>query len=189
MSYDLSLFSDAVRDESTGHQKRTYTGIGTSAPDPRKEALKQRIASALIDCDSKLQLFHFDHELLAQKHGLSLEEAMRRYRHLELNDSPPPEGEGLQIILFDDELSVSVPFWHQGQRARDVFARVWKYLKIMHTETGFPVYDTQFGRILDLTKDFEGVVSFYMHCVDQTQGTIAASRKPKTHPWWKFWQA
>jgi len=104
---------------------------------------------------------------------------------VELNDRPPPEGEGIQITLFDDEYSIAVPYWHQGVKARDVFKRVWDYLNIMQAETGFPIYDGQFGRTLDLTKDFDQVVSFYADSVQRTRSVVANSHKRR--PWWKFW--
>src|SRR6185369_7840661 len=39
---------------------------------------------------------------------------------IELN-GPAEESNGIQITLFDDEASVTVPFWHHGAAARRVF--------------------------------------------------------------------
>jgi hypothetical protein len=39
-------------------------------------------------------------------------------------NGPTEETNGIEITLFDDEASVTVPFWHQGAAARRVFEEI-----------------------------------------------------------------
>ena len=68
--------------------------------------------------------------------NITVEDAKKKYRHIELN-GPTEETNGIQITLFDDEASVTVPFWHQGAAARRVFEEIWSYVEIIEREGGF----------------------------------------------------
>ena len=72
---------------------------------------------------------------------------------IELN-GPAEESNGIQITLFDDEASVTVPFWHHGAAARRVFEEIWTYLQIMEREGGFFTYDPQIDRVARPAKGF-----------------------------------
>jgi hypothetical protein len=41
------------------------------------------------------------------------DEARVRYRHVELNG--PENGNGIQITLYDDNASITIPYWHQPE--------------------------------------------------------------------------
>ena len=59
-----------------------------------------------------------------------------------------------KITVFDDEASVTVPFWHHGAAARRVFEEIWTYLQSMEREGGFFTYDPQIDRVARPAKGF-----------------------------------
>jgi hypothetical protein len=88
-------------------------------------------------------------------------------------------------MLFDDEASVTVPYWHQGPAARQVFEEIWSYLEIIEREGGFFTYDPQIERVLDLKRDFEAVFICYDRVGRDVAERLPAQRKKR---WWEFWK-
>jgi hypothetical protein len=68
-----------------------------------------------------------------------------------------PDDSGILVSLFEDELAVTVPYWHMGQAARTVMQVVWSYLAIVEQERGWETYDPQLGRTLDRMRDLDDV--------------------------------
>jgi len=186
MSYDFRLFKPKPGEDLLVTAESESDDFGTAPVDPVKESTKRRVAAALIAKNPKLKVFEFDYDKIATLQKISVEQAKLRHRHLELNGSE--EGcNGIQITLFDDEASVTVPYWHSGDKARETFHEIWDYLELISQEAGYAVYDPQRGEILELSKGVDHLVSGYVSTVDRVQnksGQIAASAK---EPWWKFW--
>ena len=183
MSYDLRLIKPKPGEDPLVTAESESEEIGTTPPDPTKEAAKRRVADGLIDKNPKLRVFQFDYGKVAEFKKITVDEAKLRFRHLELNG--PEEGcNGIQITLFDDEASVTVPYWYTLERATETFREIWDYLEIMTRETG---YDPQVGRILDLASDFEEVVSAYSGTVGQVQKKFGVTERKPQKPWWQFW--
>jgi GNAT superfamily N-acetyltransferase len=151
LRYEFRLFRPRAGEAPLVTALRGQTGFPTTPPDPQKEALKRRVADALIAQNSHLRLCHFNFDQIARFEHISAEEARRRHRHLELNG--PEDGNGVQIILRDDEATATVPFWHTGEKAAEAFLELWRYLEIIRRETGYLVYDLQIGRMLAPIED------------------------------------
>ena len=83
----------------------------------------------------QLKVFQFDHAAVAKSQKISEELASIRFRRLELN-GPEENCNGIQITLFDDEASVTVPFSHEGDKAADTFREIWSYLEVISREAG-----------------------------------------------------
>jgi hypothetical protein len=103
-------------------------------------------------------------------------------RHIELND----DATGIQIMLFDDEAAVTVPYWHSGEKAKATFARMLEHVRIIARETGFVGFDPQSEQVIDPDADLELMVGMYTPMVRQLHGE-AESGSPAKKPWWKFW--
>jgi len=185
MSYDFVLFKPRDDEDPLVTAQRDSQGFSSSPPDPQKEALKRRVADALINHDPKLAVFEFRYDQIAKLEKTSVEEARLKYRHLELN-GPEDDGKGIQITLFDDEASVTVPFWHAGTRAEDVFREIWNYLKIIAREAGYVIYDPQIDRIIDPAKGFDESLACYTGVMSRMHDSPPPSFQEKK-PWWKFW--
>ena len=183
MSYDFRLClpqAGRSREEiATAHGEE----LGITDPVPAKEERKQRISAALIAHNPTLEPFAFGFDELSKLENITVEDAMKKYRHIELN-GPPEESNGIQITLFDDEASVTVPYWHRGVAARRVFEEIWSYLEIIEREGGFFTYDPQIDRVLDLGKDFEASLGCYDRVSREIADQFPVQQKK---PWWQFW--
>lgn len=185
MSYDFRLFRRRIGEDPLITAQRDPEEFAATPLDPEKEALKRQIADALIANNPKLQVFQKDYEEIAEFEKISLEEARLKYRHLELN-GPEEECNGIQITLFDDEASVTVPFWHEGEKAEETFREIWSYLEIVCRESGYLIYDPQINRILDPSTGFEDSLACYTGAADRiTPAIVDWFQREK--PWWKFW--
>ncbi|MBS1719583.1 MAG: hypothetical protein JST35_03955 [Armatimonadetes bacterium] len=183
MSYDINLvrvkegedpYEVATNDEDFDREK-PY--------DPEKEAMKRRTADALVAKFPNLEVFEVDDEDIAAELNISVEEAKRRSRHIELNN----DAAGVQIHLDDDEAGVSIAYWHNGDKAREVFREVWDYLRIIQRETGFVAFDPQQGEILVLSQGYAAAVDAFAGGMVNVQRVIDDLNQPKKKPWWKFW--
>ena len=185
MSYDFILFKRRAGEDPRVTAKRDSAEFAGTPPDPQKEALKRRVADALIARNPKLEIFEFDYDRIAKLHKITVDEARLMYRYLELNE-PEDETNGIQITLFDDEASVTVPFWHEDEEAEGVFREIWSYLEIISREAGYLIYDPQTDRVLDAAAGIDEALLHYSGAMQQINESLPASRKDEK-PWWKFW--
>lgn len=169
MSYDFHLFrlepGVSAQDTWDARVERGQTGDHDPGPlDEATAALKRRLAAALQDENSALELFSLDYARIAAGGQIGEEAARRRYRQLELNQA---DDSGIQIVLYDDMATLTVPYWHLGDKAAAVFRDIWQYLAALEHEAGYGIYDPQLERAVNLTHDFFDVVSRYTAMVGQ----------------------
>ena len=201
MSYDLYLVripqgADPIAYiQHVQEQEEAEGQVNPGDPIPEKEAGKQAIARELIAVDSSLTIFPFDYAEIARFTETSESEARLRYRHLELNG--PENGPGIQITLYDDTASVTLPYWHGAEAARQAWRKLWSYLHVLEREGGFNTYDPQLEQILDLSAGVERVLDLYGYGVECTQETAAGYASGRVvhsrahtvkKPWWRFWE-
>ena len=159
-SYELCLSRPCSEGTHRVPAPRTAADFSSAPPDARKEALKRRVAEQLLAHHPTLQLFQFPYDKIAQFEKLSLEETRRKYRHLELNG--PEDGNGVQVILWDDDASLTVPFWHQQEKAVEAFRELWSYLELVHRETSYVVHDPQLECTVDPSAGCEDPLANYL---------------------------
>jgi hypothetical protein len=184
MSYDFHLFAAAAGVDPRAIARADDEGFEPARRDPAKERVKRKVADALIARDPNLELATFDYEEIARLHRIRVDVAYERMRHLELTDVSAG-GSGVQIMLFDDRASVTVPFWHEGVGARADLERVWGYIDVICRETGYEVFDPQIDRVIDRGA-FDNVFANYMRAMARVKD-IAVPQSMKRRPWWKFW--
>jgi hypothetical protein len=185
MSYDFRLFKRKAGEDPLVTVHRDSDGLPTMPPDPQKEALKRRTADALIAHNPGLEVSQFNYEQIARSLKISVEEARLQFRHLELNGREE-DSDGIQIILFDDEASVTVPFWHDGDKAEDTFRDIWGYLEIISREAGYLIYDPQIDRVIEPSAGFDAALACYSGVMRQIQQALPKSSMQKKSRW-KFW--
>ncbi len=172
MSYDFHLFypqpgidplvtAQAESDDESDE-------INPGPPIPAKEARKRAIADALMKADQSLEVFQFGLEEIAKFEEISIDEAQLRFRHMELKG--PDDGPGIQITLFDDVASLTVPYWHKDKKAKSVFARIWEYLKVLQRVGGYQIYDPQMECIVNLHSDLDKTTKCYSDVVKRVIG-------------------
>jgi GNAT superfamily N-acetyltransferase len=165
LRYEFRLFRARPDEAPQVTAMRAHAGFPTTPLDAQKEALQRRVTDALLAQNPQLQVARFAFEQIAQFEHISVEEARRRHRHLELN--VPEGGNGLQIVLRDDEASVTLPFWHTGEVAAAAFLELWSYLAVIQRETGYLVFDPQIGRLLAPIEDCTEALGHYNSIVRQ----------------------
>ena len=152
MSYEFHLANPEHAQQGSGE-----TALELGPLDPAAEKRKEELASALIALNPQLEVFRLDYRAIAAAHGVSLDEARRRWRHLELTG--PDEGNGIQIVLWDTHVTISVPFWHSGPEAVAVLEEIWEYMRLLNSLAGMRPFDPQLGRALDLDSDLTPVAA------------------------------
>jgi hypothetical protein len=189
MSYDLQLIPRAtaaawlVRFES--HLADDDLEINPGPAVPEKEAWKNSLRGALTAFEPAFEAFRFGFDEIAKSFDISEAEARIRYRHIELN-LPDEDPTGIQITLFDDTVSLTVPYWHIGSGATEVFRKIWGYLALLEREGNLATHDPQLDRMIDLQNDFDEVLSRYLRISTRLPEIIEQSA-PSKKPWWKFW--
>jgi aminoglycoside 6'-N-acetyltransferase I len=157
------------------------TDFPTTPPNPEAEALKRKVADALIAHNPRLQISHFPYEQIAHFEGISVEDTRRKYRHIEL--SGPEGGNGILIILRDDEATVTVPFWHEGPKAAETFQELWTYLEIVRKHTGYVLYDPRIGRMFEAGAGFDEVLALYNQIVSQIRERLPGHGRKESAEW------
>ena len=113
---------------------------------------------------------------------ISESEAIRQYRHIELNSGD----DGIQMELYDDTASLTIAYWHHGEKANQVWGEAWRFLECLQVRGEMSIYDPQLERMLDLDRDFDEVVKMYRWGVGATENAALEMLGSKK-PWWKFW--
>lgn len=67
MSYDFRLFQRRSGEDPQVTAQRESEEFGATPADPHKEALKRRVADALIAHNPKLEVFQFGYEEIAKR--------------------------------------------------------------------------------------------------------------------------
>ena len=182
MSYDFRLFRPKPGEDPIVTARCEADDFPDTPPDPEKEVLKRRIADALIAHNPRLEVFQVNFEEIARIRKMSVDEARLRFRHLELN-TPEDDPTGIQITLWDDDASVTVPYWHEGPEAANVFRVIFSQMEIICREAGYLVYDPHVDRVFDPATGFENALACYRDTIRKVRSIAPASE----NPWWKFW--
>src|SRR5882757_1437519 len=133
MSYEFHLFAPRPGEDPLVTAQSKSDDLPSGSPDPATEAHKHRTAVALITLNFRLKHSPFDYEEMARFNRISVSDAQVRYRHIEM--SGPGDGNGVQIVIFDDEVMISVPRWHAGKEAAQVFREIWSYFDLLARES------------------------------------------------------
>lgn len=167
MSYEFHLANP-----NHGQEVTADNPFNPGPVDPSAEERKRKLADALISSNPQLEVFQFNYDAVAASLGVSVDEARRVWRHLELNG--PEDGNGIQITLWDTHATISVPFWHSGEDAVPVVREIWEYMRLLISVAGMQPFDPQLGRELNLETDFDAVLNRFAEGVSTLDATIDA---------------
>jgi aminoglycoside 6'-N-acetyltransferase I len=181
MSYDLRMFKPRADQSANPAASVRPADFPTTPPSPEAEALKRKVANALIAHNSQLRIAPLPYEQIAHFEGISVEDTRRKYRHVEL--SAPEACNGILIILRDDEAAVTIPFWHEGQKAADTFRELWSYVEIICRESGYALHDPQIGRMLEPGAGCAEVLARYNETVGQIREALPGSGQQEVSEW------
>jgi len=152
----------------------------------KNSEINTSLANALIEFDPTLEKFEFDHEVIAKKFGISVNEAKTQYSHIELNT--PLDTLSVQITIFDDNVAITIPYWYSGDEAKSTFEKIDEYTKVIHRIAGYLVYDPQTDKVFDPSASHLTDISVYIDTTEKVrQIGSQLQKKPAKKPWWKFW--
>jgi len=185
MSYDIYCYKSRL-DRPDIEEAQNAIEVDEETKTNSDPEIKLKIAKALIEYNPSLENFDFDYQEIAKLQGTTIDEAKKAFSHIELNT---PEGDlATQITIFDNNVSITVPYWYSGDNAKEVFDKIYDYTKIIRQTAGYFVYDPQIDKVFDpLTENIFGL-DVYQSMTGQvekmrTEKTTIRSNKP----WWKFW--
>lgn len=155
----------------------------TFRDDEEARRIKREIAEALRKYNPRLEPYKVDHHAVAKMLGVSYEQALARWNHIELN--PPDDDLATQMWVYWDHVLFSIPYWYTGATAEQVFAQLSGYLRVLSDACGFFAYDPQTNRAFDpASEDIRDHAEY--NRVATIMPAIAAQTRPRK-PWWKFW--
>ena len=190
MSYDIYLFEPIPGKDHTEtidyHLNDEAEDINPGPPDEATEEKKKIVANSLLSFNNDLEIFQFGFDEIAKIENISIDDAKIKYRHLEING--PDDGNGIQITIYDKSASLTVPYWHTGEKAKDVFDEILEYLRIFQKVSGYIIYDPQIESIIDLAEHHQIMLNSYVGVTDEVQSEGFVEKLKEKSPWWKFWK-
>jgi hypothetical protein len=188
MSYDLYCYKSQLgRPDLDEAQAVIEVEEGEENEDVESDpATKLKIAKALLDFNPRLESFEFDYNAIAELQKISADEAKEQFDHIELNT---PEGDlATQITIFDNNVSITIPYWYSGDKAKMVFDNVSEYTKIIRKTAGYFVYDPQTENVYDPAIDnFDGFDVYTSMTGEVEKLKTGKTETTNKKPWWKFW--
>lgn len=185
MSYDIYCYkSELCRPDIEEAQMALEVDDETETySDPET---KLKIAKALIEFNPRLESFDFDFKEIAKLQGTAIDEAKKEFSHIELN---PPDGDlAIQIIIFDNNVSITVPYWYSGEKEVEVFNKISEYTKIIRQTAGYFVYDPQSDEVFDPLVDNIFGQDIYQDMNEKVEiSQSEETQKKEKKPWWIFW--
>jgi hypothetical protein len=185
MSYDIYCYKSKL-DRPDLEEAQAAIEVDEDEETISDPDTKLKIAKALIDYNPRLESFGYDYDEIAKLQGTSIDEVKKTFDHIELNT---PEGDlATQITIFDNNVSITVPYWYSGDKATEVFNKISDYAKVIRRTAGYFVYDPQTDKVFDpLTENIFGF-DVYESMTDQVaKMRTAQTQKVDKKPWWKFW--
>jgi hypothetical protein len=185
MSYDIYCYKSKLNRPDLEEAKNAIE-VDEETETISDSETKLKITKALTEYNPRLENFNFDYQEIAKLQGTTIDEAKRAFRHIELNT---PEGDlAIQITVFDNNVSITVPYWYSGEKAKEVFDKIYTYTKIIRETAGYFVYDPQIDKVFDpLTENIFGL-DVYQSMTEQVEKIKTEKTEIKSNkPWWKFW--
>jgi len=184
MSYDIYCYKSKL-DRPNLEEAQAIMELEEEENSSDSES-KLKIAKALISYNPKFECFEFDYEEISKLQGTSIDETKEAFDHIELNT---PDGElAIQITIYGDTVSITVPYWYSGDDANQVFNNINEYAKVIRKAVGYFVYDPQTDKVFDPLKENIFELDIYQSITDQVEKMKSEQiEKSNKKPWWKFW--
>ncbi len=177
MSYDLIAFAPRTG-ESWQQAVARLTGDvdedGVDAPlsDEARRTMES-IASTITSAAPQMR------RLVPDPNDLGTHDSAGR--DIELNEDPEVI-HGLQVTVFRDHVSITLPYWHTGAAAREAFATIAVICDALRSTFAMRIYDPQHER--EISGDWSAVADAYANFTSQTGDAVPRPNKR----WWQFWK-
>lgn len=183
MSYDFTLFRPkpgiSLEDAAASlHDEQRVESVEGKPLEPATKERMDSLAAALVSATPDLEVADHTAE------SLSYIEVARKGNE-----------NGIQITIFPNSASVSVPYWHTDTEAEAVMQEIFGYIKVLEKQGEFRTHDPQLGRVLDADKDLADALTTYCKTAELVTSRVRArpeilqkiSQYQTKKPWWKFW--
>lgn len=183
MSYGLCLFrAEAGEGVAEAYARTAGREIDPDEEpkrelDPAIEKLKDDIAAAVVAADPMMKILDFKE--LAILRGCSVEQARLDQGCIEINERADSQ-RGIQIMVFDDHVAISIAVRHEGEEAAAVMTDLQRIAAVLRERFGFVLFDPQTNRVIEPDTPIDTGV--YTHVVDRFQEDL-----PPKKPWWQLW--
>jgi hypothetical protein len=147
VSYDLYMLCPQPGEDPLETVERLEEREEGAAPDPVIAKRNRGIADALIATNSNYTESEIAFDVVAERDGISVEEARAKHRYIELME----EG-GLQITLSHDHAWISFPY-RDSLDPKHLADEIAKASKVIGEPTGWRLYDPQLERFIDPARD------------------------------------
>jgi hypothetical protein len=186
MSYDFHFLEPTACDD-LDRVHEYLEGAEDVEATPAQQERRKRITEALLRENSALEKFSFDPTKRSELPGLIVDIAKWLPAYDELNG--PDDGNGIQISVYATHVTITIPYWHDGEEANAAFDEIARYARVIVREGGYRIYDPQVERVLnDLDDAHDAILGSYVGIVRQIPQLVTnamPTREPK--PWWRFW--
>jgi hypothetical protein len=194
MSYDIYLYkSKAGRPDEDEADQVIEADNDKWAEKEINPYIKLAIVKALTEFNPTLQAFDFHYGDIAKLSVNTIEEEQNKFDHIEINTS---EGfAAVRLTVYNNHVFITVPYWYQGDDAKQLFKDIKSYIKIIRETAGYFVSDPQTGQVFDPAENnFEGLDKYLSISEHLDEIISPGNSKPVSDstqkikkPWWKLW--
>ena len=92
---------------------------------------------------------------------------------------------GIQVSMFGCSAAITVPYWHQGAEAVNVFEKIRSCARILVDSFGYAILDPQIDALITPESIGDDQVASNDATMKIIQTVIQPNARPK--PWWKLW--
>lgn len=153
---------------------------------PANTETKLKIATALLRHNPRLQSSAFDPGEIESTQGQGIDEAQKSLGIIQLNTAD--DELTTQILINNDSVSISVPYWYSGHDAQEIFKTISEYTKVIGKTAGYFVFDPQTETVYDpLTQEPTGFDTYERTTLQMAHTDSEQALNKTKKPWWKFW--
>lgn len=157
MSYDLYCYRSKLGKPDGNEADAVIEGDTDKWSKKDKDpAMKLAIVKALTAFNPRLEAFDFHYGEVAKLTVSIIEQEKNKFDHIEINH--PEDDLALRLIVYDNHVFFTVPYWYKGQKAEQLFGYIKAYIKIIRETAGYFIFDPQTGKVFDPAEtQFDGL--------------------------------
>jgi hypothetical protein len=178
MSYDLYCYRSEIGVPDLDEACRVTESDAIENPSGQDRLSMQKIADALIACDSSLEMMDFDYEIISRNQSITVDKAREFIDYIEIS-TPDGVDDYIQFNISRNVVAISFGFG----MTEAFIERVFEFVDVICKTSGYFLYDPRDESVTDP-----------LHPVpldeDESKRWIEAADvdfKKESKPWWKIW--
>ncbi len=169
MSYYIYCYQSRLGELDLEEAQNTIEIFEEQSFLPSNYEYKLEVAQLLMACNPNFEQsdFSFDATLTAEKDIASAE----RHPAVNIQLNAITDCGKEEIIIFNNNVSISIPFLHENMVAEQIFEKLVVYTKIIGRIRGYFVYDPQAEIVYDPLKTCPTSLPLYLKLAKKEAGT------------------